>query len=195
EALARHWRAPQPAGLALWLRPGGTVEDAEAALRSAGVQPGEWFAQGDIKRQSMKIFERSFAMTAAMNTLTLLVAGVALLCALLAIVHERLPEFAQWRALGVTRRELLRVIAVPLAMFVAITWLLAIPLGALLSWLLIHELNVMSFGWSMPMRWSPLPALRLGALGGGVVALVLALVFVQLTRTLPRALAQLGSAR
>ena len=195
EALARHWRDAQPAGLALWLAPGAAVASAEAALVAAGVQPGEWFAQGDIKRVSMKIFERTFAMTAAMNTLTLLVAGIALLTALLAILHERLPEFAQWRALGVTRGELLRVIAVPLALFVGVTWLLAIPLGALLSWLLIHKLNVIAFGWSMPMLWSPLPALKLGALSAAVVALVLAVVTTRLTRRLPQAMAQLGSAQ
>ena len=193
EALARGWRDVSSTGLALWLKPGVSAETAEAALVAAGVKPGEWFAQGDIKRLSMKIFDRTFAMTAAMNTLTLLVAGAALLTALLAILHERLPEFAQWRALGVTRRELLRVIAVPLALFVTLTWLAAIPLGALLSWLLIHDLNVMSFGWSMPMLWSPTPALKLGLLSAGIVALVLAVVLSQLTRKLPQAMAQLGS--
>lgn len=192
--VARRWRDRQPTGLALWLRPGASEATAEAALQAAGAQPGEWLAQGDIKRLSLKIFDRTFAMTAAMNTLTLLVAGAALLTALLAILHERLPEFAQWRALGVTRRELLRVIAVPLGLFVGLTWLLAIPLGALLSWLLIHDLNVMAFGWSMPMLWSPQPALRLGLLSAGIVVLVLAIVVTQLTRKLPQAMAQLGSA-
>ena len=36
-----------------------------------------------------------------MNALTLIVAAIALLASLLAIMQERLPEFAQWRALGV----------------------------------------------------------------------------------------------
>ena len=70
-----------------------------------------------------------------------------------------------------------------------------VPLGALLSWLLIHDLNVMSFGWSMPMLWSPAPALKLGLLSAGIVALVLVIVLSQLTRKLPQAMAQLGSAQ
>ena len=193
EEVARRWQDARPQGLALWLAPGVDEAVAEGAMVAAGVRPGEWISQRDIKRLSLKIFDRTFAMTAAMNTLTLLVAAIALLTALLAILHERLPEFAQWRALGVMRREHLLVIAVPLGIFSAITWLLSIPLGALLSWFLIHELNVMSFGWSMPMLWSPLPALKLGALVFAIIAFVLALVSLQLRRRLPQAVARLGS--
>jgi putative ABC transport system permease protein len=190
--LQRLWPQAPPAGLALWLRPGAGVAAAEAALVDAGVAPGEWLAQGDIKRLSLNIFERTFAMTAAMNTLTLAVAGGALLAALLAIAHDRLPEFARWRALGVRRRELVAVVAVPLALFCLVTWALSVPLGALLSGLLIHDLNVISFGWSMPMRWSALPALRLLALVALIVAVVLAVALASLRRALPGAMAQLG---
>jgi len=186
------WPQARPFGMALWLKPGARMAQVEQDLLRAGVAPGEWLAQGDIKRLSLNIFDRTFAMTAAMNTLTLTVAGAALLTALLAIGHERLPEFARWRALGVTRRELLAVVAVPLSLFCALTWLLSIPLGALLSWLLIHDLNVMSFGWSMPMLWSPQPAVRLLVLVAAIVTLVLAVVLASLRRNLPQAMAQLG---
>ena len=43
------------------------------------------------------------------------------------------------------------------------------------------------------MLWSPTPALKLGLLSAGIVALVLAVVLSQLTRKLPQAMAQLGS--
>ncbi|QID18350.1 ABC transporter permease [Nitrogeniibacter mangrovi] len=187
------WPDAAPFGTALWLAPGADRPVVEAALQRAGAAPGEWIDQGDIKRLSLNIFERTFAMTAAMNTLTLLVAGSALLTALLAILHERLPEFARWRALGVTRAELLAVVGVPLGVFALLTWALSVPLGALLSWLLIHELNVISFGWSMPMRWSPLPALGLLGLVALIVAIALGVVQLLLRRRLPQAMAQLGS--
>ena len=45
------------------------------------------------------------------------------------------------------------------------------------------------------MLWSPLPALKLGALSAAVVALALAVVTTRLTRRLPQAMAQLGSAQ
>lgn len=187
------WPDAPGLGLALWLGPGADTADLEAALLDAGVLPGEWIAQGDIKQLSLNIFDRTFAMTAAMNTLTLLVAAVALLSAWLAILHERMPEFARWRALGVTRNELLGVVAVPMGLFALVTWMLSVPLGAVLSWLLIHDLNVVSFGWTMPMLWSPAPSLRLLALVAALLALVLTLVMVLMRKRLPEAMAQVGA--
>lgn len=187
------WPEAPGFGLALWLSSPGAMAAAESALVAAGALPGEWIAQGDIKQLSLNIFDRTFAMTAAMNTLTLLVAAIALLSAWLAILHERMPEFARWRALGVTGRELLGVVAVPMAAFAVVTWALSVPLGALLSWLLIHDLNVVSFGWTMPMLWSPMPALRLLVLVAGLLVLVLALVTGLMRKRLPEAMAQVGS--
>jgi putative ABC transport system permease protein len=85
------------------------------------------------------------------------------------------------------------VIAVPLLLFVSITWLLSIPLGALLSWLLISKLNIMSFGWSMPMLWSFEPPMILAALSLALVSLTVFIAIWRLKRRLPTALAELGS--
>ena len=197
EEMSAHWKHAYSRGVALWLKPDSdgdisSLEMAETSLRAAGAQPGDWISQAEIRKLSVNIFDRTFAITAAMNALTLIVAGIALLASLLAILQERLPQFAQWRALGVSRREQLLVIACPLLIFVGITWLLAIPLGALLSWLLIHKLNIVSFGWSMPMLWEMGPAWRLGLLVLLVVGFTLMLIMWQLRRRLPEALAKLG---
>ncbi len=190
------WPAAQLQGVALWLNPDIPVEaalqQAEQDLLSAGFNAGDWVTQQRVRETALAIFERTFAITMAMNTLTLLVAGLALLASLLAILQERLPQFAQWSALGVRLREQVWVISVPLLLFVGITWVLSIPLGALLSWLLINKLNVMSFGWSMPMLWSMQPALVLAALSLVVVVITLLITGLRLRRRLPQALAELG---
>ena len=127
-----------------------------------------------------------------MNALTMIVATVALLASLLAILQERLPQFAQWRAIGVRQREQMMIISCPILIFAAVSWIMAVPLGALLSWILIHKLNIVSFGWSMPMRWAFMPALELAAIILTVIIAILLLVGLQLRRQLPTALAQLG---
>ena len=71
-------------------------------------------------------------------------------------------------------------------------WLASIPLGTLLSWILIHKLNIISFGWSMPLIWEIAPALRLALVIALICALTLLLVAFQWRRQMPRALAQLG---
>ncbi|MDH3386726.1 MAG: ABC transporter permease, partial [Gammaproteobacteria bacterium] len=102
QAVARNWRHYYSRGIALWLKPGNNeaMQQAEASLRALGAQPGDWISQAQVRRLSVGIFDRTFAITAAMNGLTMIVAAIALLASLLAILQERLPQFAQWRALG-----------------------------------------------------------------------------------------------
>jgi putative ABC transport system permease protein len=198
EEVAKRWKYHYSRGTAFWLKPDLTSHgpasqaQAEKALLAAGINRADWISQDEVRTLSVNIFERTFAITAAMNSLTLIVAAIALLASLLAIMQERLPEFAQWRALGVNTREQFLIICCPLLIFVVTAWLLAIPLGAVLSWLLIHKLNIVSFGWSMPMLWNMTPAWQLGGLVLLIVIATLLLSLLQLRRRLPDALAELG---
>jgi putative ABC transport system permease protein len=202
DIVATLWPDAGNRGLALWLersaQAGGadisssTSTAIEQKLLQAGAQPGEWVYRDDILQVSIEIFDRTFAITAAMGTLTLMVAGIALLASLLAIHQRRLPEYAHWRAIGVRRREWLLIILLPLAVCVLLTWLLSLPLGTLLAWLLIHDLNVLSFGWTMPMLVQPWPAVRLALLTAVVVATTLIITLLQVRYRLPATLKQLG---
>jgi putative ABC transport system permease protein len=168
------------------------MQQAETSLQQLGAQAGDWISQAQVRKLSVGVFDRTFAITAAMNLLTMLVAAIALLASLLAILQERLPQFAQWRALGLRQAEQLWLVATPLLVFCVIVWLASIPLGALLSWILIHKLNIISFGWSMPLVWEIGPALQLALVVGLICGLTLLLVAFQWRRQMPLALAQLG---
>ncbi len=194
KVVANNWNHYYSRGIALWLNKGSddAMQQAIASLEALGAQPGDWISQAEIRKLSVGIFDRTFAITAAMNGLTMIVAAIALLASLLAILQERLPQFAQWRALGLRQGEQLLLVATPLLIFCAIAWLLSIPLGALLSWILIHKLNIISFGWSMPLVWDFFPALQLAAVVIVICVLTLLLVSFQWRRKMPQALAQLG---
>ena len=187
----QRWQSVRSEGLALWVAP-GKLEAAEQALMDAGAEPGEWIRQADIKRVSLEIFDRTFQITAALNSLTLIVAGVALLSALLAVHQQRMPEYAHWYSLGVTFREWLRLVGFPLLLMVVVTGMLAIPLGWILSWMLVYKLNVVAFGWTMPLVWSWLPVMQLALITVMVVISALVIVALQVRRRLPVALKQLG---
>src|SRR5204862_356301 len=62
--------------------------------------------QATMKTESKRIFNRTFAVTAALNTFTLGVAGIALLTSLLTLGNSRLPQLAPLWAIGVTRQRL-----------------------------------------------------------------------------------------
>ncbi len=194
EVVASHWDHYYSRGIALWLNHDSEtpMQAAVADLERLGAQPGDWISQAEVRKLSVGIFDRTFAITAAMNGLTMLVAAIALLASLLAILQERLPQFAQWRALGLHQGEQLLLVATPLLIFCCIAWILSFPLGALLSWVLIHKINIISFGWSMPLVWAPQPAFQLAGIVLLICLLTLSLVAWQWRRRMPRALAQLG---
>jgi len=196
QVVAHHWPSATPQGVGLWLDgedPDHAQTMAESGLLAAGALPGEWLSQRDLRRISQALFERTFAITATMNGLTLGVAGIALLVATGSLLQRRRDEFALWQALGAGRAHILAVALLPTLLFVVAVWLLSLPLGTLLSWLLIHRVNLLAFGWTMSLRSEPGGALWL-ALACLAVWLACALLsYAYLRRTLQPALARLGS--
>jgi putative ABC transport system permease protein len=146
--------------------------------------------QATLKAESTRIFNRTFAVTAALNAFTLGVAGVALLTSLLTLSNSRLPQLAPLWAIGITRRrlaviELLKTMSVAL-----ITALLALPLGLLVAWCLIAIVNVKAFGWRLPFHIFPLHLIELLAVAMLAALLAALLPVLKLARMQPAALAK-----
>jgi putative ABC transport system permease protein len=144
--------------------------------------------QATLKAESTQIFNRTFAVTAALNAFTLGVAGIALLTSLLTLGNSRLPQLAPLWAIGITRRQLAAIELLKTMSVALITALLALPLGLLVAWCLIAVVNVKAFGWRLPFHVFPLQLTEL--LGVAIAAsLVAALIPVlKLARMQPAAL-------
>ncbi|MDB5633358.1 MAG: hypothetical protein JWR49_2213, partial [Tardiphaga sp.] len=128
--------------------------------------------QATVKAESLRIFNRTFAVTAALNAFTLGVAGVALLTSLLTLSNSRLPQLAPLWAIGITRRRLAGIELLKTLSMALITALLALPLGLLVAWCLIAVVNVKAFGWRLPFHVFPLQLIEL--LGVAMLASLLA---------------------
>ena len=147
--------------------------------------------QATLKAESTRIFNRTFAVTAALNAFTLGVAGIALLTSLLTLSNSRLPQLAPLWAIGITRRQL-AVIELLKTMSVAlITALLALPLGLLVAWCLIAIVNVKAFGWRLPFHVFPLHLIELLAVAMLAALLAALLPVLKLARMQPAALAKI----
>nr|WP_243730868.1 FtsX-like permease family protein [Rubellimicrobium sp. CFH 75288] len=173
-----------PLSFGLRIPPGETDAVAERLL-AAGADPARLVDQAALKALSLGIFERTFAVTAALNALTLGVAGFALLMSLLTLAGMRLPQLAPVWALGTRRAVLGGLELARAAGFAALTALLALPLGLALAWVLLAIVNVEAFGWRLPLRLFPADWARLGALA--VLAALLAALWpaLRLARTPP----------
>ena len=147
--------------------------------------------QATLKAESLRIFNRTFAVTAALNVFTLGVAGIALLTSLLTLGNSRLPQLAPLWAIGITRQRLAGIELLKTMSVALITTLLALPLGLLVAWCLIAIVNVKAFGWRLPFHVFPLQLLEL--LGVAILASLLAalLPVLKLARMQPAALIQI----
>ncbi|WP_409316897.1 FtsX-like permease family protein [Pseudomonas sp. KCJK9016] len=141
--------------------------------------------QARLKGWSVQVFERTFAATAALNSLTLAVAGVALFISLLTQSQSRLGQLAPLWALGVTRRQLMLLNLGQTWLLAVLTLVLALPLGIGLAWCLDAVINVQAFGWRLPLRVFPWQLLQLTGLALLATLLASAWPLYSLYRTQP----------
>ncbi|MCX7289374.1 MAG: FtsX-like permease family protein [Rhodobacterales bacterium] len=170
-------RFPGKAALrfALRLPPDEVAAMAKALTKRFDLGEGALVDQAAVKAFSLRVFERTFAVTAALNTLTLGVAGIAMLASLLTLASLRLPQLAPVWAMGLTQRRLAGLDLVRTLVLAMGTALLALPLGLALAWVLLAVVNVEAFGWRLPMQVFPADWLRL--LLAALVAALVAGVF------------------
>lgn len=141
--------------------------------------------QASLKRRSIQIFEQTFAVTAALNVLTLAVAGLAMFASLMTLSGMRLPQLAPAWAMGLTRRQLVLLELARAMVLVVITLLAALPVGIGLAWVLLAIVNVEAFGWRLPMHLFPADWLRLGAIALAAALLSALIPLRRLARVTP----------
>ncbi|EKT4470426.1 FtsX-like permease family protein [Pseudomonas sp. CJQ_7] len=186
--LRAHWPQATLAGLSVDLS-AERVPVLKAALqRHFALDDSRVVEQARLKRWSTDVFNRTFAATAALNSLTLGVAGVALFINLLTLGQARLGQLAPLWALGVRRMQLVWLSLGQTLMLSSFTVLLAIPLGLLLAWCLVAVVNVQAFGWRLPLYVFPMQLLQLTVLGMLTSLIACAWPLWQLARRQPREL-------
>jgi putative ABC transport system permease protein len=187
-ALTRHFPAIPLTRLGLRVAPAAVPALISALQDKFGLDDRNLLDQATLKAESMRIFNRTFAVTSALNAFTLGVAGIALLTSLLTLSNSRLPQLAPLWAIGITRRRLAAIELLKTMSVALITTLLALPLGLLVAWCLIAVVNVKAFGWRLPFHVFPLQLLEL--LGVAMAAALLAALIpvLKLARMQPAAL-------
>lgn len=110
----------------------------------------------DIRENSLQVFDRTFAITNVLRLLVVIVAFVGVFSALMALFLEKGREYAILRATGFTPGQLQRLVMGQAALIGTMAGLLALPLGGLMSVVLIDIINQRSFGWTMQTHFFPL---------------------------------------
>lgn len=193
EAFRECWPGLAPVSLALRGPPGTDWPAVSAGLAGRlGIAPGDIVEGETLRRAGMEAFDRTFAVTRALNLLTLLVAGIGVFCAVSAIHHHRIGQQALLAALGVGRGERAGLLLGQWGLFGVLTLLLAFPLSVALAAWLAGVVTPVAFGWSFPLRLDPAAYAILGGLASASLVLAVALPSLRLLRTPPGRLLREG---
>jgi putative ABC transport system permease protein len=111
------------------------------------------YDQQQIKQRAITIFNRTFAITRVLNSLTLAVAAIGLFTACIMLTESRTAAIARLYVLGVTRSRLTLMVVGQMLAMVLITCFIALPAGAFMGYLLTGKVTLQAFGWSIPMLW------------------------------------------
>ncbi len=158
--------------LAIWLRDGVDVAALQTAVREVAQQQAgageliEFAAAREIRAISLRIFDRSFAVTYWLQAVAIGIGLFGVAASFSAQVLARRKEFGLLAHLGLTRRQILTVVAGEGAAWTVIGSLAGLALGLAVSVVLVHVVNPQSFHWTMDLA---VPWLRLLALCAAVV--------------------------
>jgi putative ABC transport system permease protein len=174
--LRRYLPDSAPTNLAVYLAPGADLERTRAAIRKTIVNKSlMMLSNGEIRQQAIRVFDQTFAITYAVEAISILVAIGGVAGALISIVIDRKREFGVLRYLGGTSAQIRKLILVEAGLIAILANVLGVLLGYVLSLVLVYVINKQSFGWTIQFHWPV--AVLLGSLSLVYVATVLAGLF------------------
>jgi putative ABC transport system permease protein len=140
-------------GVALTLKPGAKPEDTLVALKklpfAAALDASE---PSEIRAMSMKIFDRSFAITYLLEAIAIVIGLFGVAATFSAQTLARAKEFGMLRHVGVTRRQVLSILAIEGGALTALGIATGFVLGWVISLILVFVVNPQSFHWTMQLH-------------------------------------------
>jgi putative ABC transport system permease protein len=176
QTLLKYLPDPAPSNVAVYLKPGVLLDDGRKAVQQAlAARKVLVFSNRSLRTEAIRTFDRTFAVTYALEAVAVIVAIMGVAGALLALVIDRRREFALLRFLGGARHQVRRLVLFEAGVLGLLANAAGIVLGFLLSLLLIYVINKQSFGWTIQFHWPV--AVLLSALTLVYAATVLCAVF------------------
>ena len=125
-----------------------------------------------LRQEALTVFDRTFAITGALQILATIVAFIGILSALLSLELDRQRELGILRAVGMTVRQVWGLIMIETGLMGAVAGLLSMPTGYILAVILIYIINRRSFGWTLQMQvaWAPFAQAMLVAVAAALLA-------------------------
>ena len=139
----------------------------------------------ELRTQSMRVFDRTFRITAVLRALAVIVAFIGVLSSLMALQLERTREQGVLLAQGMTPGQLWRLISQQTGLMGLTAGLFSVPVGIAIAVIMVTVINRRSFGWTLELQIAPTTLVQAVAIG--VVAALLAGLYPawRMSRTSP----------
>ena len=152
----RHWKDDRYSGLGIYTLAGTDLEKLQDKVQALSPKQNLWLQdRSKILQASLEVFDNTFVITEILRVLAAIIAFIGVFSALMALQLERAPEHGLLRAIGFLPRQLRTLIISETGMLGLVAGVLAIPVGCLITALLVMVINRRSFGWTMELHFSP----------------------------------------
>lgn len=187
DAYRRYWRDDSVSGVGLFLAEGTSAAGVKRRIDAIAGAANTVLVRSnrDLRETSMDVFDRTFAITNVLRMLTIVVAFIGVLSALMALQLERERELGVLRALGLTPGQLWRLVTLQTGMMGLLAGVIALPFGTTLAAVLTLVINKRSFGWSVDLDLSAGVMMQAVALAVGAALLAGLYPGFRMSRTPP----------
>jgi putative ABC transport system permease protein len=152
--LLKYFPDPTPSNLAVYVAPGVGLATVRKEIEEASAGRNILvFSNRDLRTEAIRIFDRTFAITYALEAVAIFVAVMGIAGALVALVMDRRRELGLLRFLGAATGQVRKMILVEAGLLGLLANVAGLVLGILLSLILIYVINKQSFGWTIQFHW------------------------------------------
>ncbi len=142
-----------------------------------------YFSLAQIKQLSVDTFDRTFAVTNGLGIITLLVAAFSLATSVSLLERESSQKQGLLNVLGVTGAIQFVINLCQYCLLIGLLFLLALPFGFALCWLLVNRINLYAFHWSFPLQIATTPLFTLMATSALTCIAAVSIMLVRRNRT------------
>jgi putative ABC transport system permease protein len=172
--------------MSLWLARESDIATLRTQLEALPFSAALEFAEpNEIRAISLHIFDRSFAITYLLEGVAIVIGLFGVAATFSSQVLSRAKEFGMLRHLGISRRQILLLLAGEGALLATLAIIAGFVVGTMISLILVFIVNPQSFHWTMQLH------LPWGLLASVAIAM---LVSAALTALLSGKMAVAGSA-
>lgn len=175
QTMLRYLPDPAPSNLAIYLDSQASIETARSEVtKAAAGHQVLIFSNRDLRSEAVRIFDRTFAITYALEAVAIIVAVMGIAGALVALVIDRRRELGLLRFLGASVGQVRKQILVEAGLLGLLSNFVGLALGFALSLVLVYVINKQSFGWTIRFHWP------VAVLAGGMTVVYTATVLAGL---------------